>query len=121
MGIAMKMRKRPSEKSKKRYIAFRLHSPAPIPYYNVRNAILDSVEKWIGVKGLAGSRSRLVRNLWDPKKQFGIISCSHVFVDDVKLALALVTRIGDENAVFQTLMVSGTIRGAVEKSKPKLA
>ncbi len=112
----MKLRAKPSGKSRKRYIVFRIHSASRIPFYNVKNAVFDSMKNWMGMKELAESEARLIRNLWSERQLAGIIACSHRFVDSIKMALALITQIGDERVVFQTLVVSGTIKAAKEKA-----
>ena len=115
----MKLRTKPSGKGRKRYIVFRIHSSSILPYYNIQNAVFDSMKNWLGMKELAESHARVIKNLWNERQQAGIIVCSHRFVDGVKMALALITQIGDEKVVFRTFVVSGTIKAAKEKAKAR--
>ena len=107
----MRLTKKPSNKEKKRYVFFKVNSSNQLKYQDVRNAVLDSLLDLIGDLGLAEARAHLIKNLWDQKNQTCVIKCSHQAVDHVKLALALLHHIGDEQVVFQTIKVSGTIKG----------
>jgi RNase P/RNase MRP subunit POP5 len=113
----MKLKKMPSLKEKKRYILFKVHSEEPISYENVKNAVYDSVAEWFGANDLAKANVHIVKNLWNGKNQTGVIRCSPKFVDDVKVAMALVHQIGDERVIIQSTRVSGTIKSIKKKSK----
>jgi RNase P/RNase MRP subunit POP5 len=115
----MRLKKKPSQKAKKRYIVFRVHSsePEPISYENMRNAVWNSLDHWLGEQDLAQADVRIIRNLWDRKKQTGFVQCSHRYVDLVKTGMSLVRQIGDQRATFQTIRVSGTIKAAKSKIK----
>ncbi len=99
------------KKEKTRYIAFRIHSTGPVGWHNLRDAVMEGLERWLGQFGLAMAKVSLMRNLWDAKTQSGVIKCSNKYVDGVKLGLALICQIGDEKVVFHTYRVSGTIKG----------
>jgi ribonuclease P/MRP protein subunit POP5 len=73
---------------------------------------MNALEKWLGEIGLATAKVEILRNLWNAKTQTGIIKCSHRYVDNIKIGLALITQIGDEKVVFQVQRVSGTIKSA---------
>jgi len=111
----MKLKRMPSLKEKKRYVTFRLHSAKPVIYSEMKGAVLKSIINWMGETGFSVSRCRIIRNLWDQKRQTGWLECSTASVDDVKLSLALVHQIGDERVIFQVLRVSGTIKSGKEK------
>jgi len=107
----------PSLKPHSRYIIFRVHSQNPILYSNIRDAVWNSLENWLGEQDLAEADVRIIKNLWKPKTQSGFIRCSNRFLDLIKTGLALIHQIGDERVIFQTVRVSGTIRAGKEKSK----
>jgi len=137
----MKRLKSPSTlRAKKRYIIFRVHSESPeetssretaparsrrmhaeagegmFDFLNIRGAIWNSLESWLGEAGLAKANVSFIMNLWDSRKHTGFISCSPKYVDQVKVALALVHQIGDERVVIQVLRVSGTIKAGKGKT-----
>jgi RNase P/RNase MRP subunit POP5 len=109
----MKLRAMPSQKERKRYIFFTIHSSMRLDFEDVRNAIMNSVLGWMGESGFAKAKPWMIRNLWGNRQ--GVVQCSHRYADDVKVALALVRQIGDAKVVFQTTRVSGTIKSGKEK------
>ncbi len=80
----MKLTKKPSLREKKRYIYFKLHSSGTPKYFDLKNAIYDSILGLIGELGFARAGPHIVKNLWDEKKRTGVIRCSHLFVDQIK-------------------------------------
>ena len=107
----MKLTKKPSNKDKKRYVYFKVHSSSPLKYQEIRDSIMNSLLNIVGELGLAHSRVYLVKNLWNQVNQNGVIKCSHKAVDEVKLSLATIHQIGDNQVIFYTTKVSGTIKG----------
>jgi ribonuclease P/MRP protein subunit POP5 len=107
----------PSLKEKKRYVVFRVHSKERLDYASVHNAAWNSLLNWMGERDLSRANVRMIKNLWDSRKQTGFIRCSPKFVDAVKVSLSLVHQIGDQRVTFQTLRVSGTIKSGKSKTK----
>lgn len=102
----------PSLRKKKRYLYFKVHSTGKIPYENLRNAIWNGLIDFLGELGTARANVRVLKNLWKPAEQTGIIRCSNRYVNEVKVALSLIHQIGDNSVVFQVTRVSGSIEGA---------
>ncbi len=107
----MKLTKKPSNKEKKRYVFFKVNCKNKLKYQDVKNALMNALLDFIGELGVAKSRIHLVKNLWDDKTQAGVLKCSHLAVDEIKVALATIHHIGDEQVIFQTTKMSGTIKG----------
>jgi len=106
----MKLKSLPSFREKKRYLVFRVHSESPLQYFSLKSAIFDSLLDFLGEKGLAEANVRLIKNLWS-RKGTGFLQTNPPSVDRVKFSLALIHQIGDQKVLFQTLGVSGTIKG----------
>ena len=106
----MKLKSRPTLREKKRYIFFKVHSDCRVEFRMVRDAIMNSILNWLGDKDFALAKPWVIKNLWEQRKQEGVVRCSHRYVDDVKVSLGLVRQIGDARVIFQTLRVSGTIK-----------
>lgn len=106
----MPLKTLPSLREKKRYIVFLVHSEGPLQYHSLKEALIDSVLEFLGEKGLADANVRLVKNLWSGKA--GFLQTNPRNVDNVKFSLALIHQIADQKVSFQTLGVSGTIKGA---------
>ncbi len=114
-----RLKSTPSMRPKKRYIIFRILSEDPSfkpDFLNIRGAIWNSLESWLGEAGLASANVRIINNLWNPAKQTGFLNCGPKHMDNVKVALALVHQIGDERVIIQVLRVSGTIKSGKEKA-----
>ena len=115
--LTMKLKSKPSLREKKRYLTFRIISEEPLDYDNVKGAIWHSMENWLGQNELAQASPRLIKNLWNPKTSSGFLQCSPKYVDQIKVALALIKQIGDTRVIFQVLRVSGTIKSGLDKTK----
>jgi len=112
----MKLKKLPSLREKKRYLVFRIISESPLDYPNVKGAMWHSMENWLGQNELAQASPRLVKNLWDGRKKKGFLQCTPKYVDQVKVALALIKQIGDQRVIFQVIRVTGTIKSGKDKT-----
>lgn len=112
----MKPKRLPSLRQRKRYLVFRVISDHPLDYPNVKDAIWRSMENWLGQNELAKALPRLIRNLWDGRAKRGFLQCTPRYVDQIKVALALIRQIGDQKVIFSVVRVSGTIKAAKEKT-----
>ena len=106
----MALRRMPSMRRSKRYIVFRVHSEKGVDYASARDALWNSMTRWIGEAGLARAGVRIVRNLWNQKEQTGFIQVSPKHVDAVKVSMGLIHQVGDQRVIFQSLRVTGTIK-----------
>ena len=115
----MSLKKPPSMRARKRYLIFRLHSDSPVPFQDMKSAVWNSVLNWLGDNEAPNADIHIIKNLWNGKEQTGFIRCHPKYVDQVKMALALIHQIGDEKVIFQTVRVSGTIKSGKAKSFKK--
>ena len=109
----MRLKKLPSQRESKRYVFFRVHSSEGLGYPEVRDAVMNSLLNWMGSEEFARAKPWLIKNLW--KANSGVIQCSHRYVDDLKVSLALVHQIGDSRVIFETMRVSGTLKSGKRK------
>lgn len=109
----MRLKKLPSQKERKRYVFFRVHTGEGLVFQGVRDAIMNSLLNWMGSEDFARAKPWVIKNLW--KANGGVIQCSHRYVDNLKVGLALIHQIGDSRVVFQTMRVSGTIKSGKKK------
>ena len=86
-----------------------------IIYNDLANAIWHSILNFLGEFGASKAEIWLVRNLYDGKKQAGIIRCSHKYLERIRASLSLIDRIGDTRFVVKVLGVSGTIKATQMK------
>ena len=111
----MKLRKMPSMKGKSRYLFFSVMADGRLGYPEVKGAILNSLENWMGDKEFGRARIWVIRNLWNQSDLSGVIKCSHKSVDDIKVGLGLIHQIGDSRVIFRTTRVSGTLKAGSKK------
>lgn len=109
----MRLKKLPSQRESKRYVFFRIHSSEDLVFQGVRNAVMNSLLNWMGSEDFARAKPWVIKNLW--KANEGVIQCSHRYVDNLKVGLALIHQIGDSRVIFETTRVSGTIKSGKKK------
>ncbi|MFB6217276.1 MAG: Rpp14/Pop5 family protein [Candidatus Aenigmatarchaeota archaeon] len=104
-----------SMRKKKRYIAFRIISENELEFSDIVNAFWHSLLDVFGEVQTSSINFWLVKDAWNKEKQSGLIKCNHRHVSKIRLALALLTRIGDEEVSVKTIGVSGTLKSAKKK------
>lgn len=104
-----------SLREKKRYIAFKIIGEGKIEFSDLVNAVWHSILNLFGEMKTGSINFWLVKDSWDKKDQRGLIKCNHNHVADIRMALALLERIGDSKVCIKTLGVSGTMKSAKKK------
>lgn len=109
-------RLKPSERERKRYIAFEIISKNPINSLSkLQKAIAMSMVSQYGEMGLARSGMIVVPERY--KDQKGVLRVTHKMVNPAIAAMTLTSKIDDEEVCIQTLGVSGMISKAFKKPK----
>jgi ribonuclease P/MRP protein subunit POP5 len=101
----------PSLRERERYIAFQIISEEPISYSDLENAIWNCGLEFFGEYGISRGWIWLIKNLYDEKKQIGVIKTTNKSVSQAIVCLSLISRLGDVRIVPKILKVSGTIKG----------
>lgn len=104
-----------SMREKKRYIAFEVLGKEKVEFSQLINAVWHSLLNLFGEMKTAEVNFWLVKDSWNEKNQKGLIKCNHNHVAKVRLALALLGRIGDAEVSIRTLGISGTMESAKKK------
>jgi len=86
-----------------------------IQYNDLLNGLWHSILNFLGEFGASEAEIWIVRNLYDERKQSGMIRCSHRYLEKIRAALSLIERIGDTRVIIKVLGVSGTIKAAKMK------
>ena len=103
----------PSLREKKRYLAFEVISKQKITDSNlVSDAIWNCSLKFLGQLGVAKAGIMVLNNKWSPNAQRGIIRVGHKYVDALKAALTFAGKVGNADAIFRSLGVSGILNKA---------
>ncbi|MEM5882620.1 MAG: Rpp14/Pop5 family protein [Candidatus Aenigmatarchaeota archaeon] len=101
----------PTLREKERYIAFQIISEEPISYSDLENALWECALEFFGEYGISKTGLWLIKNLYDEKKQIGVIKTNTKSVSKAITCLSLISRLGDVRIVPKILKVSGTIKG----------
>ncbi|QQG40259.1 MAG: ribonuclease P protein component 2 [Candidatus Aenigmatarchaeota archaeon] len=105
----------PTLREKKRYLAFEIISEKPLRFDAIVDAFWNALLTLLGELGTARTNVWFVKDAWDEKRQRGLVRCGHVQVENVRVALALITSIGGVRVIPHSLGVSGTMEGARKK------
>jgi ribonuclease P/MRP protein subunit POP5 len=105
----------PTLRPKARYIAYHVISTGKVTFPDVTAAIWRSALNFLGELGASAAQMRILKDSWDETRQIGLLRCSHLAVERVRAALALVQHIADAPAIVHVLGISGTIRSAKKK------
>ncbi len=101
----------PTQRKKHRYVKFEVISKDDIMYSDLDSAIWNTALDFYGEFGVSSMGMWLIKNLYDKKKQIGILRCNHDSVYRAIACLGLITRLGDTRLSIKILKVSGTIKG----------
>lgn len=104
-----------SMRERKRYIAFEILGEEKIEFPQLINAVWHSILNLFGEINTGLINFWLVKDSWNENKQRGLLKCNHSHVSQVRLALALIDRIGDAKVSIRTIGVSGTMKSARKK------
>ncbi|MBI4019375.1 MAG: ribonuclease P protein component 2 [Candidatus Aenigmarchaeota archaeon] len=105
----------PSMRPKKRYIIFEIISESPVEFKDFSSMAWNSFLSTLGEAHAAEARIWIIPNLYDAKKQKGVIRCGNAYVEDIRAALAMLSIVGESRAIIRVVGVTGTIKSAKEK------
>ena len=101
----------PTLREKDRYISFQVISEEPIEYSDLEPAILNTFLDFYGEYGFSKLSFWIIKNLYDPEKQIGVIRCNNKSVQQTVAGLGLVSRLGETRITIKIFKISGTIKG----------
>ena len=109
------MRLLPSLREKKRYVVFEVLSKKSIPTKTALNAIQDAFLSFSGEHRAAIAGIYLPPNLYNEKKQQGIVRVNHTLVDLIRASFCCMKQIAAESAIVRSIAVSGSLKKAKQK------
>lgn len=104
-----------SEREKERYVVFEVLSDNQVDFDQIVETIWHTVLHFYGEETTSRINFWIMKDLWDQEDQKGVIKCNYRYSDHVKLALSLLTRVGDIGVIFNTLGESGTLKTVKDK------
>ena len=105
----------PSMRPPKRYVVFEVVSESPIMYNELVSTIWAGAMELLGEIGAAESGIWFVHNIYDDKRQIGVVKCRHDMVEKVRAVLSMVSVVSESKCVVKVLGVTGTIKSANAK------
>jgi ribonuclease P/MRP protein subunit POP5 len=98
----------PVRGSGRRYLAISLNGEGKYHEEEVSTLLTDAVRDLFGYFGVTTLEPRLIE--FNEESQKGIIRCSRSHAREMRAALALITKISNEDAAVRVTAVSGTIK-----------
>ncbi len=105
-----------SERKKKRYIGFFIHSEGEVDSKEFLREFFKVMRDFFG-ENLCSEMNPVLIYF---KRNIGIIRCEHRYVDYIKVGLLLINKIGDRRVLCSTVGVSGTIKSLKSKYLNKI-
>jgi ribonuclease P/MRP protein subunit POP5 len=100
----------PTQREKKRYVAFEVIADRDVPAQEAARAISGAVERYIGAKGAADAGIMVLTKRYDQAKRRGIVRVSHKMVDNLRASLCFT-----QGIVIRSIGASGTLKKAYTK------
>ncbi|MFH1285097.1 MAG: Rpp14/Pop5 family protein [Candidatus Micrarchaeota archaeon] len=98
---------KPTMRSKKRYLLFQLISQASPQERELPQIIFNALLAVLGEHGCSLAKPTFIG--YDSQKKLGIFKCSHLELQRVKGALALVSEVNGKPCALRVLRVSGLV------------
>ena len=100
-----------------RYIVFEIIPEDDVEFDigDVVNAVWNACLELHGEAGCSKFALWIPADLYLKDKRKGIVRCTHKYVEEVRLALASITKIKGTRVIFKVLGVTGTIMSAKKK------
>ncbi len=109
----------PSLRQKKRYVIFEIIAGQKFTLSEVKPAVEEALHSFLGQLGMGKAVPIFVEEKFDEPAQKFMLKVNHKFVDEIKMGVALCKSIKNTPVIIKSVIVSGSIKKAGEKSKAK--
>ena len=103
------------KKERRRYLALEIDSEETFSSKELMNALWSAVLKLYGEYGASKTGLALIN--YDAEKRLAVIRVVHTTVENIRAAIASITKITEKPAAIHVLNVSGTIKSLYKKLK----
>ena len=103
------------KKERRRYLALEIDSEETFSSKELMNALWSAVLKLYGEYGASKTGLALIN--YDAEKRLAVIRVVHIAVENIRAAIASITKISEKPAAIHVLNVSGTIKTLYKKLK----
>lgn len=100
----------PSLRERKRYLVFEVISKGKVSFNDLSKSLIKVVHSFLGELESAKANIKLLPDKWDREKQEGIIRINRKYVNHVKAALCLITKIKNRKVIIRSIWVSGILK-----------
>lgn len=100
----------PSLREKKRYLLYEVISKKKFDQDDINKEINKAKNSFFGTYLSSKAGIMIMKNKFEEKTQKGVIRVNNKFVDHLKTALGLITKIKDYDAIIRTVKVSGILK-----------
>ena len=109
-------KQKPSDREKKRYLAFEILSRAKIDSVDaIEQRIWDSSLQLLGEAGVAKAGIIMLKDRYNSNLQRGLIRVNNKELNNIRGALTLVDNIEKKEVIIRTIGVSGILKKAVNR------
>lgn len=105
----------PVLRENERYIVFEIISEGEIEYEEFAKSLWIACLSFLGELYTSEAEIKIIRNLYNPRTQQGVIKCRHDMTEYVRASLAFIDKIGNKNVIVKVLGITGTISSAKRK------
>ncbi len=105
----------PSLRANKRYIIYKIISEYPVSYNDFISALWQSMVEFLGELESSNVKLWPIQNLYNPRKQIGVLKCRHDRVEHLRAVISLIMMIGESRSIVHIMGVTGTIKSAQTK------
>jgi ribonuclease P/MRP protein subunit POP5 len=109
----------PSLRQKKRYVVFEIISDQKFSLPEVKTSVDEALRSFLGQLGMGKAAPIYVDEKFDQEAQKFLLKVNNKFVDEIKMGVALCKSIKNTPVIIKSVIVSGSIKKAGEKSKAK--
>ena len=96
------------KREKPRYIKFDVISKKEMKFEPLKKHILKIALSFLGENEFRNAKILILEDMWKNKK--GVIKVNHKYIDEVKVILALISKINDTDVIIKSSKVSGTLK-----------
>ncbi len=101
----------PTLRTKKRYVVYEAVSDRELAHNDIYNSILGSFKECFGIFGL-GKAGIMDTRIYNKDLKRGMIKINHNYLDQLRVALGMITKVNGNEAIMHTVGVSGIIKKA---------
>ncbi|SRR3989344_5840770 len=102
----------PSLRQKKRYMVFAIISSTTFSAAEVKEEVRRALQQFLGEWGVAQAGPLFLGEKFNAQSQKFLLKVNHNYIDELKAALTLCTKIKNSPVIIKSVTTSGTLKKA---------